>query len=138
MVDVTQVLQNMGQLAEAKPYFQQAVSTHEALSARDSPNMAAMLNNLAGSYRFQGELEMAEALYERSLAMRIRVLGPERPAVAESYNNLAMVLKDAGKFQQAELMARRCQEIARKFLAPDSLPVLRTPSPRPPCHHVRV
>jgi lipopolysaccharide biosynthesis regulator YciM len=45
--------QNMGRLAEAKPYFQQAVATYEAVSPRDTPNMAAMLNNLAGSYRFQ-------------------------------------------------------------------------------------
>jgi len=111
-------LQNMGKHVETEPYFRQAVATYEALNIHDE-NMASMLNNLAGSYRFQFMLEESQAMYERSLEMRKRVLGPEHTSVAESYNNLAMLLKDAGKFEQAEEMANRCQEIAQKHFDED-------------------
>ena len=55
----------------------------------EHPDVATILNNLAGLYKAQGHYAEAEPLYKRALAIDEGALGPDHPDLARDLNNLA-------------------------------------------------
>ena len=77
----------------------------------DHPNVATILNNLAGLYKAQGHYAQAEPLFKRSLAIKEKALGPDHPAVATSLNNLATFYRAMNRDDEAEPLEQRAARI---------------------------
>ena len=73
--------------------------------------MAAVLNNLAGLYRTQGQYAQAEPLYKRALAIWEKALGPDHPDVATSLESLAALYRATKRDEGAETLEQRAARI---------------------------
>ena len=62
-------------------------------SARNIPEVAQSLNDLAVILAAQGRLEDAEPLLREALGMRRKLLGNEHPDTLDSLNGLARVFQ---------------------------------------------
>jgi tetratricopeptide (TPR) repeat protein len=104
---------------QAEPLYMRTLALVEKVLGPEHPNVATILNNLAGLYDSQGRYEQAEPLHERALAIREKVLGPEHPDVAQSLNNLALLYDNQGRYEQAEPLHERALAILEKVLGPE-------------------
>lgn len=66
------------------------------------PDVASILNDLAGLYKKQGRYPEAEPLYQQVLRLRRSLLGEQHPDVATSLNNLAVLDGDSLRDSKAE------------------------------------
>jgi len=105
-----------GQYSEAKPLFERSLAIFEKVLGKEHPDVASILNNLAGLYTIQGNYIQAKPLHERSLAIREKVLGKEHPEVAATLNNLAELHRTQGEFTQAEPLYKHSLAIFEKAL----------------------
>jgi tetratricopeptide (TPR) repeat protein len=96
------VLQREGKLDEAEETFREALKI-KGLEG-DSPERAALLENIAHVERDKHRFEEAERLFQEVLAIRRKLLGDEHQDVATSLHNLARVLYDEGRYPEAETM----------------------------------
>jgi serine/threonine protein kinase/uncharacterized protein (DUF2267 family) len=96
------VLQREGKLDEAEATFREAFKIKGL--ERDSPERAALLENIAHVKRDNRQLDEAQKLFEEVLAMRRKVLGEENQDVATSLHNLARVLYDKRDYANAKIM----------------------------------
>jgi hypothetical protein len=85
-----------GNLAGARPYFEQALAILEQVLEAEHPDTAAILNNLGYLLQAQGDLAGARPYLERALAIREQVLGSSHPDTAQSLNNLGVLLRAQG------------------------------------------
>ena len=93
--------------------------------ARDRPDAASSLSNLAGLYRTQGKYAKAEPLYIRSLAIREGVLGKDHPDVATALSNLADLYRLQIRYAEAETLYERSLAITEKALGKEHPNVAR-------------
>ncbi len=93
--------QYAGQLAEARPYFEQALTINQKVLGENHPNTATSLNNIGASLDSMGLLAEARSYYEKALAIRQKVLEPEHPDTAQSLNNMGYVLRAMGQLAEA-------------------------------------
>jgi tetratricopeptide (TPR) repeat protein/CHAT domain-containing protein len=71
----------------------------------DHKNLAASINKLALTYKYQGRLNEAEPLYAEALAIRRRLfIDFDHNDLAGSINNLATLYQHQGKFNEAEVL----------------------------------
>src|SRR5207237_1429866 len=82
------LLQDMGDLAGARPYYERALAIREQALGLQHPDTAQSLNNLGFLLQALGDLAGARPCYERALAIREQALGPQHPDTAQSLNNL--------------------------------------------------
>jgi tetratricopeptide (TPR) repeat protein len=73
------LLQAMGDLAGARPYYERALAIHEKALGPDHPIRPQSLNNLGYCCNAMGDLAGARPYYERALAIREKALGPDHP-----------------------------------------------------------
>ncbi len=85
----------------------------------DSPELAAILGNLASVYVDEGALDKAEPLYLRSLEIRKRVLGADHPDTALGAYNAGTLYFRKGDYRKAEEYYRRALEIRESKLPKD-------------------
>ena len=90
------LLQAMGQLREARPYYERALAIYEQVLGPDHPDTARSLNNLGYLLQAMGNLGEARPYYERALAIYEKALGPDHPDTARSLNNLGSLLQTMG------------------------------------------
>ncbi len=114
-----QALKCAGDLAAARPLFEEAVAIYERLLGPDHPDTAASLHTLAWLLREQGDLAAARPLLERALEIRERVLGPDHLDTAASLHNLAWMLHHQGELTAARTLCERALEIRERTLGPD-------------------
>ncbi|NIW93871.1 MAG: tetratricopeptide repeat protein [Phycisphaerae bacterium] len=79
----------MGDLAEAKPYFERALAIDEKALGPDHPNTAMDLNNLGYLLQAMDDLAAARPYLERALAILEAKLGPEHSNTKIVRENLA-------------------------------------------------
>jgi tetratricopeptide (TPR) repeat protein len=84
---------NAGQLDQARPLLERALSIVEAAHGPNHPKVATSLSNLATILRELELLPEAKLLLERALSIDEATHGPDHPRVATRLNNLAMVLR---------------------------------------------
>lgn len=82
----------------------------------DHPDVAASLNNLAGTYTALGKYEQAKKLHEKALAIKEKTLGSDHIDVAISLNNLANVYSNQGHYETARELHERSLAIREKRL----------------------
>ena len=68
------LLQDQGELDEAKPLYEQALEIDKKAHGSNHPRVATGLNNLAGLLQDQGELDKAKPLYEQALEIFKKVV----------------------------------------------------------------
>ena len=95
----------LGQLEDAKHFFQQSLSVLEA-TAVPQTDLAAVLDDLAKVYSRQMRWTAAKQAYERALELDRHVLGEDHPSVAMHLNNLGVVAQNMGELKQAEVLYR--------------------------------
>lgn len=67
----------------------------------ESPEYAAVLNNMAGTCRMAGHTGRAIGLYEEAISVYKALRDTGSPACASVYNNLALACREAGQTQAA-------------------------------------
>ena len=105
--------------AEAEPLYKRSLVIWEKSPGLDHPNVAVVLNNLAGLYQSQGRYTEAEPLLKRSLAIKEKALGPDNPDVALSLNTLAETYRAQGRDADAEPLYQRSLQILQQARGPD-------------------
>jgi eukaryotic-like serine/threonine-protein kinase len=123
--DMATVLNNVGNVYEAKAEWTRAVEMHsEALALRERtlglehPLVARSLSNLGDVHLARGEPAAALKLQERARAINEKVLGEVHPEIAQSYNNLASALSMSGQHDRALEMFESAKAIMEQVYGP--------------------
>jgi tetratricopeptide (TPR) repeat protein len=82
-------LRTIGQYAEARRYYERALTIHEQGLGPEHPNTATSLNNLGALLQAQGDLAGARPYYERALHIFLARLGPNHALTQTVQDNLA-------------------------------------------------
>jgi tetratricopeptide (TPR) repeat protein len=106
------VLQDLGELQEARDLLRKALASNEARCAPGHPPIARSQSNLALVLQDLGELEEARDLLRKALASDEASYAAGHPSIARRQSNLATVLKNLGELQEAH-------DLLRKALASD-------------------
>ena len=112
-------LWEQGRYAEARAFYERALSIVERVLGPDDPEVPRTLNNLANVYWSQGRYTEAQSLTERGLAIRERVLGANHPDVASSLNTLGLQYREHGRFEEAMVLLARALAIRELALGPE-------------------
>jgi tetratricopeptide (TPR) repeat protein len=113
-----------GQLTQAEPLLERALSLREQVLGAEHAETARTLNVLAQVYLDLGKYEQAERLLEPALAGFERLLGPTHSMIAMTLNRLAAAYAYEGKYAQAETLLTRALVIGEQTLGPEYHEVL--------------
>jgi tetratricopeptide (TPR) repeat protein len=118
-------LQEEGRLREAVPLCRQALAVFEREAGPDHPDVANILNTLAGIYADLGDYSEAERLAQRSVASIEEATGSLEVAVlrVQSLGTLAGIYRVQGRYAEAEPLYRRALSLAEATLGPEALEV---------------
>ncbi len=112
-------LQQYGEYAAARPFFERALTIKETKLGPDHPSTATSLNNLGELLRMTGKYEEALPFYERALVIFEKNLSPDDPNIAAPNNNLGLLLQTIGEYKQARPFYERALAICEAQLGPD-------------------
>ncbi len=119
-------LQQIGDLAGARPYFERALRIREQVLGEEHPDTAGSLNNLGLLLQDMGDYAGAHPYYERALRIYEQVLGREHPDTARSLNNMGYLLRAQGDLAGARLYYEQALAINEKVLGAEHLNTART------------
>ncbi len=105
-----------GRHAESIQHYEQLDRLARDRFGAEHDKTASALNNLAESYRANGQYEMAEPLFRQALEIGRKTLGEAHPDYAIHLNNLAGLLNATGRVEEAEPLYREALETTRKTL----------------------
>lgn len=105
-----------GREADSLPYYEEAISNHEALGGENLEVAAQLRNNLAMTYKSMGKYALAEQHYLRALETLENKRGRQSESVACVFNNLGSLYYAAGFPDQAKEMFEDGLSIRRKVL----------------------
>jgi non-specific serine/threonine protein kinase/serine/threonine-protein kinase len=111
------LLQAQGKLAEAEPYWREALEKSRRVLGEEHPNTLIFMNNMGFLLQAQGKLDQAEPYYREALEKRRRVLGEEHPNTLGVTGNLGRVLQQQGKHQEVIDLLAPIEPAARKAFA---------------------
>jgi tetratricopeptide (TPR) repeat protein len=87
----------MGQLAEARPYYERFLAISERVLGAEHPDTARSLNNLAVLCYYEHDYQQAARLMRRALGIWDAVLGPDHPDTMSSRQSLAAIERELGE-----------------------------------------
>ena len=93
-----------GREADSLPFYEEAITNHEALGGENLEVAAQLRNNLAMTYKSMGKFALAEQHYLRALETLENKRGRESESVACVFNNLGSLYYAAGFPDQAKEM----------------------------------
>ncbi len=93
-----------GREADSLPYYEEAISSHEALGGDNLELAAQLRNNLAMTYKCMDKFALAEQHYLRALETLENKRGRKSESVACVFNNLGSLYYAAGFPDQAREM----------------------------------
>jgi tetratricopeptide (TPR) repeat protein len=106
----------LGELAEAKTFFEQSLAMLETTHA-PATDASAVLDDLAKVYARDQQWPLAKHAYERALAIDRKVLGEDSPRVAAHLNDLAIVAQNMGNELQHEGRLTEAEPVLRDAVA---------------------
>jgi CHAT domain-containing protein/Flp pilus assembly protein TadD len=109
----------MGDLAGARPCYEQALEVFRDVLGDHHPRTATTLNNLGGLLRDMGDFVAARPLLEQALEVRRRVLGENHPTTANSLGSLGRFFLAVGDLVAARPLLEQALDIRRRVLGPD-------------------
>lgn len=121
-------LEKTADYREAEAYLRKALAESEIENGKNSLDVAARLNNLAGLLRTRGSRGEAEEKFQRAKSIVEGALGPDHGLVVGIAGNLGLVFQDSGRLGDAESMFQRAVDIERRrdLLDPCALAVALT------------
>jgi tetratricopeptide (TPR) repeat protein len=87
--------------------LERALALRRTYLGPDHPDTLASMNNLAGAYKEDGQLDKALPLLEEALGKRQAQLGPDHPDTLFCMNNLAVAYHNAGQLNKAVPLLER-------------------------------
>ncbi len=99
--NIAQTYHYLDRLAEAEPFYRQAIATLRSTQQSDHPVLAQSLTDLAILLKDTGRLSEAEQLNAEALAIYRKTLGERHPKVGSLLNNIAMQHVAARNFDAA-------------------------------------
>ena len=105
--------------AEAESLYRWALAINEVSYGKDHPQVATVLNNLAGLLSATNRPAEVEPLYRRALAIDEANYGKDHPNVAGDLNNLAGLLADTNRPAEADPLYRRALAITEESYGKD-------------------
>ncbi len=105
-----------GREADSLPYYEEAITDHEALGGENLEVAAQLRNNLAMIYKSMGKFALSEQHYLRALETLENKRGRQSESVACVFNNLGSLYYAAGFPDQAKEMFEDGLSIRRTVL----------------------
>ena len=105
----------MNRPSEADPLFRRALAIEEKNHGADDPNVARVLNNLAGLLNATNRPSEAEPFFRRALLINEKTYGADHPEVATVLSNLARLLSATNRPSEAEPLFQRALTILMHF-----------------------
>jgi tetratricopeptide (TPR) repeat protein len=96
------------------PLYEEMLQIIEAELGPKHPDIAIILDNLAGLYESLGDYEKALLLCQRALEINEQVLGLKHSDVAITLNNLALLYSHMGGYEEALPLFQRALEISEE------------------------
>ena len=123
--DLAVTRQAEGRLQEAVPLCRQALALVEHAVGPYHPDLANVLNSLAGLYAELGDYAEAERLAQRSMAMMEEATGSTEIEVlrVQSLGTLAGISRMQGRYAEAEPLYQRALALAETVFGPKDLEV---------------
>jgi len=115
-----------GEYYDAEYPLKRSLTIRENILGENSIEVAAVLNNLAGVYKFQSRYEEAELMYRQSLKVMEKKFGLEHSCLVSILNNLALLYKSQDKHDEVEPLYKRSLRIAKKNFGSESQIVAST------------
>jgi serine/threonine protein kinase/tetratricopeptide (TPR) repeat protein len=106
-------------LAEAEPYFREALDKRRRLLGDDHPDTLISINNMGALLKAQGKLAEAEPYFREALQSCRRVLGDEHPDTLSSVNSMGSLLEAQGNRAEAEPYFFEALEMSRRLFKGD-------------------
>jgi tetratricopeptide (TPR) repeat protein len=113
------LLQDMGDLPGARPYFERALAIFERVLGPDHPDTGMSYGNLAGVFEGTGDYLSALPLREKAIKVHEKVFGEAHPITATSFNNMGALLRAMGDLPAARPYLERALAICERVLGPD-------------------
>ncbi len=110
------LLHSQGRLAEAEPYYREALEGRRRVLGDEHPNTLTSISDMGLRLRSQGKLTEAEPYMREALEGQRRVLGDDHPRTLASINSMGFLLQAQGKFTEAEPYIREALEGRRRVL----------------------
>jgi tetratricopeptide (TPR) repeat protein len=109
-----------GKHARATSLSLRALRLLEKAEGSDHPDVANVLNTLAGVHEDQSEYPEAERLYQRAVKIMENAVGDAdvEQLRIQSLRNLAGIYRVQGKYKKADLLYRQALAAAQKTLGP--------------------
>ncbi|TVQ33602.1 MAG: CHAT domain-containing protein [Phycisphaeraceae bacterium] len=119
------MLRAQGQLAEAEPYYREALEGRRVLGG-EHPSTLNSISNMGVLLWSQGKLSEAEPYWREALEVRRRVQGDEHPDTLISINNMGALLRSQGRLAEANPYYREALEGRRRVLGEAHLRTLES------------
>ncbi len=113
-----------GDLSLAEQSFERSLSLATGTVGRGNAKTSGPLNNLAFTFRAEGDLSRARGLLSEALRSREREFGDHHASVGLAASNLADLDIEMGEGASALVLARRAFDILRTRRGPDALGTL--------------
>ena len=107
--------------AEAKAFFEQALTIQRRALGEQHPTTAECLARLGGLLIAVGDFAGAKIHIEQALSIQREVLGEEHPLTATSYNNLGFLLQSMGDLEGARPHLESALAVSRTLLGDNHL-----------------
>jgi serine/threonine-protein kinase len=121
-LSLTKATTALGKVLEERGFYDQAVPVLEQavkLSAKQGPELAESLNELASVHFYAGRYTEAGSLFRRVMEMHRQLYGDRHPLVAEDLMNIGVVEEDLGYYAEAEKLDRQALEINHAYYGED-------------------
>ena len=110
------LLQDMGQLEEARPLYEEALQVRRETLGERHPGTLVLINNMGVLLKEMGKLEEAKPLYEEALQGCRETLGDRHRNTLASISNMGGLLKAMGKLEEARLLLEEAMQGCRAAL----------------------
>jgi CHAT domain-containing protein/tetratricopeptide (TPR) repeat protein len=107
---------NQQRLDEAEAAFRRALEADKRVYGDDHPEIATILDNMAGVSALRGRSAEEESYVRRALAIREKHFGKDSPSATLSMHNLAHALLKQERLDEAKTLLERSLSVRETFL----------------------
>ena len=118
------LLRAEGRLAEAEPYWREALEKFRRTLGEEHPDTLVSIGNMGSLLRDQGRLAEAEPFHSEALEKRRRTLGEEHPETLGSASLMVRLKLDQDQFREALDLVAPYEPAARKAFTGGNAPRL--------------
>jgi tetratricopeptide (TPR) repeat protein len=106
-------------LAEAQPYYQEAMDGYRRVLGDNHPDTLNAINSMGAVMENQGNLQEAGAYYQEALQRSRLVLGNDHPHTVAALNNLGGWLVGQGELVESRTLLQEALDTRERLLGPD-------------------